>query len=337
MVVPTWRWDTATETDIAEEVARLYGYENIVRTVPTSTGAGGLTDYQKARRRVRDVLVGAGCDEIQPMPFLAPGALAAVGLPENGVTLANPLDDSESVLRTSLLPSHLSAVAYNQRHFNGDVRFFEIGHVYLPAPPGQLLPDEREFLGVALAGAEAPAAAAVWPLLSGALALPGAQLRAVKLGGLHPTRAAELTVAGRVRGELGEVDPAVLDAYGVSGRVAWLQLDLGAVLSGPVGVRRYRRVSKFPPSDVDLAFEVPEATPAADVERALRSAGGSLLASLELFDVYRGSGLAAGTRSLAYRLRFQAPDRTLTDRAVAKARRACIAAVSRRTGATLRS
>lgn len=337
VTIPTWRWDTETETDIAEEVARLHGYENIERTVPTANEAGGLSAYQQDRRLVREVLVGAGCYETQPMPFVAPGALAAVGLPEDGITLSNPVDDSESVLRTSLLPGQLRAVAYNQRHFNGDTRLFEIGHVYLPAPEGQLLPDEREFLAVALSGEEAPAAVAVLDLLAEALALPAVELRSGSLPGMHPTRAAEVAVAGRVRGAVGEVDPGALEAAGVSGRVAWLQIDLQEVLDGPRARRRYRSVSKYPPSDVDLAFVVPESVAAAQVERALRASAGALLARIELFDVYRGPGVADGSRSLAYRLRFQAHDRTLTDAEVAEARQRCIDETTRRTGAALRS
>ena len=337
VTIPTWRWDTETETDIAEEVARLHGYENIERTVPTANEAGGLSAYQKDRRLVREVLVGAGCYETQPMPFVAPGALAAVGLPEDGITLSNPVDDSESVLRTSLLPGQLRAVAYNQHHFNGDVRLFEIGHVYLPAPEGQLLPDEREFLAVALSGEEAPAAVAVLDLLAEALALPAVELREAALPGMHSTRAAEVVVAGRRRGAVGEVDPEVLSACAVTGRVGWLQLDLQEVLGGPRARRRYRPVSKYPPSDVDLAFVAPDRVAAALLERALRASAGPLLVRLELFDVYRGPGVPEGSRSLAYRLRFQAPDRTLTDAEVAQARQRCIDETSRRTGATLRS
>ena len=337
VTIPTWRWDTETETDIAEEVARLHGYENIERTVPTANEAGGLSAYQQDRRLVREVLVGAGCYETQPMPFVAPGALATVGLPEDGITLSNPVDDSESVLRTSLLPGQLRAVAYNQRHFNGNVRLFEIGHVYLPAPEGQLLPDEREYLAVALSGEEAPAAVAVFDLLAEALALPAVELREAVLPGMHPTRAAEVVVAGQRRGAVGEIDPEVLAACGVTGRMAWLQLDLQAVLDGPRTRRRYRPVSKFPPSDVDLAFVVPDRVAAAQVERALRASAGSLLVKIELFDVYRGTGVPDGSRSLAYRLRFQAPDRTLTDAEVAEARQRCIDETSRRTGATLRA
>ncbi|MXW96089.1 MAG: phenylalanine--tRNA ligase subunit beta [Acidimicrobiaceae bacterium] len=353
VTIPTWRWDTETETDIAEEVARLHGYENIERTVPTANEAGGLSAYQRDRRLVREVLVGAGCCETQPMPFVAPGALAAVGLAEDGVTLSNPVDDSESVLRTSLLPGQLGAVAYNQRHFNADVRLFEIGRVYLPASEGQLLPDEREFLAVALSGEEAPAAVAVLDLLAEALALPAVELRqpvsfvetfCEKVRGasgepvpreVHPTRSAEVVVAGRTRGVVGEVDSAVLESCGVSGRVAWLQLDLQEVLEGPRTRRRYRPVSKYPPSDVDLAFVVPDEVAAVDVERALRTAAGPLLARLELRDVHRDSHTPDGTRSLAYRLTLQALDRTLDEAGVTEARRRCIEETVRLPGVSL--
>lgn len=336
VTVPTWRWDTATETDVAEEVGRMYGYANITPTVPRGELAGGLSDYQQARRLVREVLVGAGCHETFPMPFLAPGDLRKAGLPEDGVTLTNPLHAEESVLRTSLLPGQLKAIAYNQSHRETRTRFFEIAHVFRPAPEGQLLPDEREYLAVALAGEEAPAAVAVLDLLERSLALPNLRLQADRAPGLHATRTAEVVVAGRPRGHVGEVDPTVLESYGVEGRVAWVELDLGELLTGPYGNRKYVPVSKFPSSDIDLAFEVPDQVPAASVEGSLRKGGGSLLQTVELFDVYRGDGVAAGARSLAFRLRFQAPDRTLTDAEVAEVRQACIDTVAKQQGATLR-
>ena len=130
--------------------------------------------------------------------------------------------------------------------------------------------------------------------------------------------------------------PAVLEAYGVEGRVAWLELDLGAILDGPHGNRKYTPVSKFPSSDIDLAFVARDDIAASQVEASLRKGGGALLVDLELFDVYRGPGVDDGFRSLAYRLRFQATDRTLTDAEVADARQACIDQVTKKTGAVLR-
>lgn len=336
VVVPTWRWDTVTETDVAEEVARLHGYENIAATVPRPAQVGALTPYQQDRRLVRQVLVGVGCDETQPMPFLAPGDLERCGLDPDAVTLTNPLVHEESVLRTSLLPGQLKAVAYNQSHRVEEIRLFEIGHVYRRSTTDQLLPDEHEALAVAVAGADASAAVEVLDVLAEALAMPNVELRDGEVAGLHPTRSAEVAVAGRVQGAVGEVEPSVLEAFGIDGRVAWLELNLEAILGGPHGTRSYRPVSKFPSSDIDLAFVVPDDVAAAAVTRTLRSAAGELNSEVTLFDVYRGAGVTAGSRSLTFRLRFQAPDRTLTDAEVGEVRAGCIDAVADRHGAVLR-
>ena len=141
VVVPTWRCDTATETYFAEEVGRMFGYENIPRTVPKGDDPGGLSQYQKDRRLVRDVLLGAGCDETLPMPFLAPGDLAKAGLPEDGVTLTNPLHAEESVLRTSLLPGQLKAIVQPVAS-QPRCAVLRDDHVFLPAAEGEILPDD---------------------------------------------------------------------------------------------------------------------------------------------------------------------------------------------------
>jgi phenylalanyl-tRNA synthetase beta chain len=343
VAVPTWRWDVATdhahefEANIAEEVGRLHGYEVIEKTVPKGELAGHLTEYQHARRLVRSVLVGAGCDEAQPMPFLAPGDLENAGLASDGVALSNPLDAAESVLRTSLLPGQLKSIAYNQSHRTLSPRLFELGTVFLPPGGEALLPDEHEYLAVALAGAEAPEAVAVLNVLAAALALPNVQVRSSDaLPGMHPTRSAEVVIAGRSRGAVGEVAPSVLRTFGVEGRVAWLQLDLSEVLNGPHGKRFYSRVSKFPSSDMDLAFVVPDNVGADKVRNSIKKAGGDLLVGVSLIDTYRGSGVEDGSRSLAYRLRFQAQDRTLTDADTNSAREAIIAMVAKQTKGVLR-
>jgi phenylalanyl-tRNA synthetase beta chain len=141
---------------------------------------------------------------------------------------------------------------------------------------------------------------------------------------------------GEAVGALGEVDPAVLEAHGVGERVAWLEVDLDEVAGLPRTGRVYRPVSVYPSSDIDLAFEVDEAVPASDVEATLRAAAGDRLAALRLFDVYRGPGIAEGRRSLAYALRLEALDHTLTDDEVAEVRRRAVAAVEAAHAAALR-
>jgi phenylalanyl-tRNA synthetase beta chain len=326
VTIPSFRLDSSTEIDVIEEVGRHHGYERIAKTMPRAARRGGLSPRQQDRRAVRAAMVGLGLSEAMPTPFLAPGDLARVGLPDDGITLTNPLVAEESVLRTSLLPGLLKSLGYNASHRNAGVGLFEIGHVFrAKAEPG--LPDEREVVGVAWGGRDASGAVEAWQALVDVLALPSPRLEAAPAPGLHPGRTAGAFVDGEAVGVVGEVDPDVAAAHGIDERVAWLEVDLGRLLDGPHGDRPYRKVAKYPSSDVDLAFEVDDATPAGAVLETLRDAGGDLLVDLQLFDVYRGSGIAGGARSLAFRLRFQAPDRTLTDGEIADARARAIAAV----------
>jgi phenylalanyl-tRNA synthetase beta chain len=286
---------------------------------------------------IRQVLVGLGIDEALPMPFLAPGELEVTASPTNAVTITNPLAAEESVLRTSLRPGLLKTVAYNESHRSFGVRLFELSKVFLARDDPKELPDEPECLAVALAGSEAPEAVDVWRVLAESLAIEGAHLHQVAVAGMHPTRAAEIVVGDDVVGVVGEIDPGVLADLSIDERVAWLELDLDMLLRQPHGDRPYTLVSRYPSSDIDLAFEVDDTTPGSDVARVIESAAGELLSNLELFDVFRGSPVAEGGRSLAYTLRLQAPDRTLTEDDVASVRQRVIDAVESELPAKLRS
>ncbi len=336
VVVPSFRPDTTTEIDLVEEVARLHGYARIARTVPTSVRSGGLTTAQRQRRFLRAVLAGAGATEVMPLPFLAPGDLAAAGLEDDGIAVANPLDAKESVMRSSLRPGLLKALGYNASHRQVGLILFEIGRVWLPGGGG-VLPDEREALGLALGGREAPAAVELVDVVLDALDITTVALRQEPVPGLHPTRSARLVTTADVPiGAVGEIDLSVLDAFEVPERVAWLELDLTTALDLPGDPHLFRPFSRMPSSDVDLAFVVGDDVAAAAVEATLWQAEPDLLVSVELFDVFRGAQLGPGRRSLAYALRFQAADRTLTDAEVGEARQRCIDAVIDAHGATLR-
>jgi phenylalanyl-tRNA synthetase beta chain len=338
--VPTWRPDTGREIDVIEEVARLHGYRNIARRVPPATTRGGLTAYQRLLRQVRDVLAGAGLDEAWTTTFLAPGDLELAGLPAAAVTVANPLDRSESVLRSALLPGLLKAVRFNADRQQPDVRLFEVGRVFGRPGPGADLPAEREDLAVVVAGdgADATVTVRTWTVLAAALRLEGVGIVAGEVAGLHPTRSARLVGAdGTVIGAVGEVDPDVSAAYGIVGRVATLTVDLGAVAVHPRRAERARPVSRYPASDVDLAFVVAEATPAAAVGATLAAAAGDELEDLYLFDVFRGAQLGGDRRSLAWRLRLRAADRTLGDAELSALRRRAIDAVVAAHDAELRA
>lgn len=337
VTLPPWRPDCTAEIDVIEEVARLYGYDRIPKSVRKAPGGGGLSPAQKRRRQVREVLLGLGVNEAMPDVFLSPGDMERAGLHGAVVRVANPLVAEQSVLRGSLIPGLLKAIAYNESHRALGVSLFEVGHRYLPQDG--VLPFEAEQLCVLLAGREAPEAVAVWEELRAALgwestAIATAAGRTVP--GLHPTRQAEIVgVDGAVVGAVGELDPGVLEAFGVGERVAVLDIDLGALLAIEPSTIQFRRFSRYPSSDLDLAFVVSDDVPAVHVEHAIETAGGALVVGVELFDVYRGAGTPGGTRSLAYRLRLQADDRTLTDADVAAVRQRCVDAVSK-LGGTLR-
>jgi phenylalanyl-tRNA synthetase beta chain len=332
--LPSWRPDAIEEIDVIEEVARHYGYDNVPKRVPLSPLHGHLSAAQQRRRRVREVLLGLGISEVMPSPFLSDDDLRRAGFDGAVLRVTNPLVADEDALRPSLRPGLLRAVAFNEAHRRPGVALFEIGHVYKPGP-GEL-PMEREMLGVVLAGAEAPKAVAVWREIAAVLGV-GARIDQQRVPpGLHPTRSATLVAGRDAIGAVGEVAPGVLEAYGVDERVAILELDLSVVLAAEDKPARWKATSRHPSSDLDLAFALEEEIPAEKLEKAIRQGAGSLLAGLELFDVYRGTGLADGTRSLAYRLRLQAPDRTLTDTDTASVV-AQVRAAAEKLGATLRA
>jgi phenylalanyl-tRNA synthetase beta chain len=332
VAVPSWRPDVTREIDVIEELARLHGYSRIKRTLPPGVrSGGGLNRHQRGRRFVRDILAGAGLSEAWTTTFLAPSDLERAGLDAVAVEVANPLDSSESILRTSLLPGLLKALRYNADRQSPDVRLFEIGRVFAPPAGEDVLPLEREEIAVVVAGAGADARLAVriWMVLAGALRLDGVTLEAAPAGGLHPTRSAMIVSAGgEVVGTVGEVAREVVAAYGLSGRVGFWHADLTTLLALPRRIERAPGVSRFPASDFDVAFVVPAEEPAAAVAATLERSGGDLLESIHLFDVYPMPARGPGARSLAYRLRLRAADRTLTDAEVAEIRRAVIDAVA---------
>jgi phenylalanyl-tRNA synthetase beta chain len=336
VAVPSWRPDVRIEEDVIEEVGRHHGYANIPRTLPASPHAGGLTAYQRERRLIRDVMVGLGVDEAVNSPLVGPDDHAKAGVEGEVIRAANPMMREESVLRRCLLPGLLRNLAFNAAHRNPEAALFEVGKVFLPPLADQVLPDEREYVAAALAGRDAPAAVDAWRTLADALRLDQPRLVAGGVPGLHPARSAAAWAGDVKLGVVGEVDPAVVEGYDLSGRIGWLELDLGRLHRAPRRSEELRPVSRYPSSDIDLAFVVPGEVPAGDVEQTLRASGGELLEHLGLFDVYRGPGIDEGSRSLAYRLRFCALDRTLTDAEVGEIRARCIEAVESAHGAQLR-
>lgn len=336
VAIPSWRPDATAEIDVVEEVARHHGYERLGKTVPSSPHAGGLTARQVDVRRVRSYLVAAGASEATPMSFLAPGELEATGVRADGVRVANPLVAEESVLRTSLLPGLVATLGYNAAHRNVGLSLFEVGHCFAAAPDGGL-PLEWEEVAVVLGGRDARDAVELAVQLAEVLRLEDVRVTDRPVGGLHPGRSGVITASGHEIGTVGEVDPAVAERRGIAERVGFVSFVLGGdefwhggvgLLSAPRRPAVHRPISRKPSSDVDLAFVVADGIAAADVAATLRSAGGELVVSVDLFDVYRGESLGDGRRSLAFRVRLQAEDRTLADAELSSARAAMIEAAA---------
>jgi phenylalanyl-tRNA synthetase beta chain len=347
---PSFRPDLVREIDLVEEVARRIGFDAIGRTVARpSDQVGALTAAQRERRLVSDALVGVGCSEAITLSLVAPDDLEAAGAPmDRLVRAANPLRAEESVLRTRILPGLLRAVGTNQSRGLSDLALFEQGRVFLAAAGSTLLPDEPVHLAAVFSGAvhrrpiEPDRPVDVYDALDAVRAvLDAAELtdvgvEAAERHGFHRTRSASVHAAGVELGVVGEIAPAVVSAFGLTGPVVAFELDLDAVLTARRRDRRFVAPSPYPPATIDLAFVVRIAVPAAAVVATLRKAAGELLEDVAVFDEFRSESLGDDRRSLALSLRFRSPDRTLTDDEVGARRAACIAAVESAHDAQLR-
>ncbi|HEX4978190.1 MAG TPA: phenylalanine--tRNA ligase subunit beta, partial [Nocardioides sp.] len=372
-VVPSWRPDLNDPFDLVEEVARIVGYDHVPSVLPPAPPGRGLTPEQSLRRRVGRTLAGAGFVEVVDFPFVGEGDLDRLGLPaddERRTTsrLANPISAEEPFMTTTLLPGLLKAVARNAGRGHADVALFETATVTLPrgtvsAPilpvdrrptEGEwddllkALPDQplhlaltvsghREAAGWWGPGREATWADAIEAVRSVATAL-GLELEVVAgtRAPWHPGRCAELRIEGVTVGHAGELHPRVCTAYGVPARTAAAEVDLDALLERAVAIVPAPVFSSYPVAKEDVALLVDSSVPSAEVAATLREGAGELCEQVRLFDVYTGDQVPAGKKSLAFALRFRAPDRTLTDAEAAAARDAAVALAAQRHGAVLR-
>lgn len=355
-IVPTFRPDLEREIDLVEEVARRIGFDRIGRTLPGTHGqVGMLTVRQQERRLVADTLVGLGLSEAITLSLVSPADLERAGAPLDRVVRAtNPLRAEESVLRTAVLPGLLRAVAGNRAHGLADVALFEMGRIFLapvsvPPSGSAPLPDEPEHVALAFAGqvrrrpveADRPvdvydAVDAVRAVLA-ALGVRDLALVPDSLTGLRAGRAALVVVDGRDAGAVGEVAPEALAALGLDAPVVAAELELDALLDAARHDRTFRAPSRFPASSIDLAFVLADTVAAADVLATLRGAAGEALEHVGLVDVYTSDAFGPDRRSLAFTVRFRAPDRTLTNAEVATLRQRAIDAVVAQHHAELRA
>jgi phenylalanyl-tRNA synthetase beta chain len=327
----------AGAADLIEELVRIHGYDRL----PATLLADQLPEQHTNRplmleEQVRDLLVTLGLQEVITYALTEPAREAPLGLPKaEYVRLVNPITSERVVMRHSVLASVLEIAAANLRHTE-DVRLFEVGSVYLPRA-GEKLPDERRRLALVLIGRRQPEywgdpavtsaptldffdLKGVIESLTAGLHLPKVTYAPSKAAHLHPGKAAELLIGGKLVGHLGQLHPKVAEAYELGNRTVLAgDLDLEAILAAVPARFAYTPVPRFPAALRDIAVIVDEAITAERIEAEIRTAGGSLLRGMRLFDLYRGESISAGTKSLAYALTYQADDRTLTDKEVDKA------------------
>jgi phenylalanyl-tRNA synthetase beta chain len=369
---PSWRPDLVQAADLVEEVLRLEGYDTIPSVLPPAPPGRGLTSAQQRRRAVSRALAEAGGVEVLPFPFVGDAAWDALGLPADDVRrrtvpVANPLDADRPALATTLLPGLLDALVRNRARGFTDLVLHAVEQVVLPHKNPVAMPDpdvadrptDAEYaqikaalpaqpvhVGVVLAGDRerrgwwGPGRPACWAdaieigRLVGAAAGVELRVTTAALPPWHPGRCAALRVGDWVVGHAGELHPKVVEALDLPPRTCAVEIDLDAL---PLrDDRPAPRVSPYPPVSVDVALVADAAVPAAELADALEDGGGDLLEEVRLFDLYTGEQVAQGRRSLAFRLRFRAPDRTLTSEEANEARDAAVAVAADRHGATLR-
>jgi phenylalanyl-tRNA synthetase beta chain len=346
--VPTHRPDLQREVDLIGEVARIRGIDRVEPLLPSIRPTRDAGPREALASRMRATAVALGLSEAITFAFASQRELAAVGAPEPSVLLQNPINELHTVLRTSLLPGLFDALGRARRHGLQDVRLFTIGSRYLR---DKELPEERLSFAAVVAGArpaylEKPQAVDVWDAQGLAEALASrltrreVSVRALPLADrpsyLHPRGAGGVFVEGRQIGMFGILHPSTADAFELD--VSPLVVELDGALLAELGTLRpvFKEIPRFPPSRRDLAVVVPDAVAAGDVREAIRRAAGPLAEQVELFDRFVGGAIAKQHASLAFRVVYRAPDRTLTDAEVDKAHAQVVAAIEQQFGAQLR-
>ena len=335
--IPTVRRDLTTPEDLIEEIGRLYGYERIVpQPLPAMVVAPPENAHRAFEHRTRDILVDGGFDEVRSYAFYSATDAQMCGLDARAhVALTNPMSAEHTLLRRTMVPALLRAVAKNLTH-SADVRIFEVGRVYIPRNGD--LPQERRVVALAVAskatdGVQFYAAKGMVdayvrtlgiaaPIYTDAVADDAVAAR------LHPTRRALVRIGEETVGFIGEAPQKMARHYGIkNARVVVAQVDLALIENAVTTERIFTPLSKYPTVERDLSLRVGARTRVADVERVLAIAGGALLRDIDLFDLYVND--RTGERSMAFRCTFGAPDRTLTGAEVDEAIAAMIAAVEK--------
>lgn len=326
--IPTWRQDVLRLADLAEEVARFYGYDNIPTTLPSGEATQGGVSYETSIRNIaRNVVEQFGFSEAMTYSFESPKVFDKLLVPEdsglrNAIEISNPLGVDYSIMRTTPLNGMLTSLATNYNHRNKDVRLYELANVYLPkALPLTELPEEKMMLTLGMYGEGD--FFDMKGCVEGIFEKTG--IREVityepkeERTWLHPGRRADILAGEDTIGFLGEIHPEVADNYEIGTKVYVAVLDIEILAKMASFDVKYKGVAKFPAVTRDISLVMKKSVLAGQVEEVIRQSGGKLLEDYHLFDIYEGSNVGADEKSLAYSIRFRAKDRTLEDKDVTK-------------------
>lgn len=323
ILVPTFRPDLEHKADIAEEIARFYGYNRIPSTPLRGDAQGKYTPRQKFEDKISNTMLALGLSEIMTYSFLSPKAYDKIGMPEqdclrNSVTISNPLGEDTSIMRTTALPSMLDTLARNYNNRNGAVALFELASEYYPVE-GQELPDEKTKLIAGLYGDNCDffTAKGMVEQLLDALFISNYEFEASSNEhAYHPGRCAHIMIDDTIIGVIGEIHPKVSENYGINERILCFTLDVDSLFAHTQTEPTYTPLPKFPAVTRDLALLCDETIPVRILEKAIMKGAGNLLETIQLFDVYQGEQIENGKKSVAFNIVLRSAENTLAEEQV---------------------
>ena len=326
VIVPSFRVDIECNADVAEEVARFYGYNNIKGTELTGVANARLTEDRKLRRKLEQACNALGLYQIETFSFISPKYYDKIGLPKDSklresVTISNPLGEDTSVMRTTVLPSMCEVLARNYNLRNPEASLFELGTEYLPTEEGKLpYEPDRLSIGIYGGGADFYSLKGIVEEIFDSIGIDGVEYEAAdqncgfdEVSMFHPGRVAAASVNGEKIAIFGEMHPEIAEGYGIGTRVYCAKINVDVLLKLDYSERVYKPLPKYPAATRDISLICDDSLPVASLEKLIKGAVGSVLERVKLFDVYKGEQIAGGKKSVAFSIVMRSAEGTLND------------------------